>query len=83
MKNKIKVLDYYKLSGDKIIFICELNGKSFLINDIYKNDKLEFKIRGFAMEHNYTQDEKTISVEILSQDVNLDDFKSKEFVLLD
>jgi len=29
MKNKIKVLEFYKLSDSKIIFICELNGKSF------------------------------------------------------
>lgn len=83
MKNKIKVLEFYKFSDSKIIFICELNGKSFLINDIYKNNNLEFKIKGFAMEHNYTQSTKTIYVEILDEDVNLDDFKSKEFILAD
>jgi len=35
------------------------------------------------MEHNYTQSAKTIYVEIINEDVNLDDFKSKEFILVD
>ncbi|WP_452219931.1 hypothetical protein [Lacinutrix salivirga] len=82
MKNKIKIIDFFEFKDGKIVFFIELLGGYFNIEDVFVNNKnsLKFQIKGIGMENLPSSDSKSILIELLNTNINVSEFKDKEFI---
>jgi hypothetical protein len=79
MKNKIKVVDIFTISGGKTIFIIEIIEGFYNIGDVFIDDDLKFMVKGIGMESQPNSKTKSLLVEIITENSPIKDFKNKIF----